>query len=427
MTVLALVLCAALTASSHADSAWPEFRGPYGNGHAGVSGDNESQGLPLNWSEDENVAWKIPIPHRGHSTPVVMNGQVWLTTASEGGNDFFVIAIDAESGETLYSEQLFHSDNPEPLENNVNTYASPSPVIEEGRVYVHFGSYGTACIDTETFEVIWERNDLPCQHFRGPGSSVVLYEDLLILSMDGVDVQYITALDKRTGDTVWKTDRTAKWTDVDENGDLNGDGDPRKAFCTPIVVDINGEPQLLSLGAKAVYGYEPRTGREIWKAGNDGYSPSPSPIVAGGLVFISTGYDDPELWAVRIDGKGDVRDTHVAWTIVGEKKVPFTPSPIAVEDLLYVVSDRGILTCLEADSGSEVWSERIGGNYQASPIYADGRLYFFSAQGKATILQPGRTFKVLATNSLESGFWASPAVAGNSIYLRTKTHLYRIN
>ena len=426
--VFAYILCVFIMPSSHAESAWPAFRGPHGNGHAGASGDEASEGLPLHWSEQENVTWKIPIPHKGHSTPVVMNGRVWLTTATEGGNDFFAIAVDAESGEILFNERVFHSDNPEPLGNNVNTYASPSPVLEAGRVYVHFGSYGTACIDTATLDVLWKRDNLPCRHYRGPGSSPVLFEDLLILTMDGIDLQYITALDKTTGETVWRTDRTTAWTDIDDNGNIFLDGDFRKGFSTPLVVDVAGKPLLLNLGSYAVYGYDARTGREIWNMTNEGHTPSTSPIMAANLAFTATGYaDETELRAIRLDGQGDVTDTHLAWTIVGEEKVPYTPSPIAVDDLLYLVSDRGIVTCVEIESGAVVWSERIGGNYQASPVYAGGRLYIFSAQGKATVLEKGRSFNVLATNQLDAGFWASPAVVGNSLYVRSRTHLYRIN
>jgi outer membrane protein assembly factor BamB len=403
---------------------WPDFRGPWGNGHASAPGDARPKGLPLRWSETDGVKWKTPIPHRGWSTPVVLDGRVWLTTATLDGHDFFAVCVDADTGQVRLNQKVFHTDKPEPLGNGVNCYASPSPVIEPGRVYVHFGSYGTACLDTATGKVLWERRDLPCRHYRGPGSSPILHEDLLILSMDGVDVQYLVALDKKSGRTVWRTDRTAEWNDLDAEGRPFMEGDLRKAFCTPLVVDVSGTVQMLSLGAKAAYAYDPRTGREIWKVRHTGHSSAPRPVFGGSLAFIATGHGMTQMWAVRPDGRGDVTGTHVAWKAT--RGVPLTASPVLVDDLLFMVSDDGAVTCLEAATGSQVWKERLNGNYAASPVYADGRLYFFSQQGTTTVLKAGRTFEVLATSTLESGFMASPAVSGKAFLLRTKTHLYRI-
>lgn len=419
-TVAALLLLA--PASARAD--WPEFRGPRGNGLATAPGDARALGLPLRWSETENVKWKTPIPHRGWSTPVVLGGQVWLTTATLDGHDFFAISVDADSGQVRFNEKVFHADNPEPLGNGVNCYASPSPVTEPGRVYVHFGSYGTACLDTATGKVLWERRDLPCRHYRGPGSSPILFEDLLVLSMDGVDVQYLAALDKKSGRTVWKTDRTATWNDLDAQGRPMTEGDLRKAFCTPLVIDVGGEPQMISLGAKAGYAYDPRTGRELWKVRHTGHSSTLRPLFGHGLAFIATGHGLTQLWAVRVGGQGDVTDTHVAWK--ADRNVPRTSSPLLVGDLVFMVSDEGAVTCLEAATGALVWKDRIGGNYAASPVYADGRIYCCNQQGKTTVLKAARTFEVLATSTLESGLMASPAISGNALFLRTKTHLYRI-
>jgi outer membrane protein assembly factor BamB len=406
-----------------AQAGWPEFRGPWGNGLASLPGD-PPRGLPVRWSETENVKWKTPIPPAGWSTPVVLGGQVWLTTATLDGKDFFAICIDADTGRIVFNEKLFHSDNPEPLGNSVNCYASPSPVIEPGRVYVSFGSYGTACLDTATGQPLWERRDLPCRHYRGPGSSPILFEDLLILSMDGVDVQYLVALDKKTGKTVWKTDRSTKWDDLDAQGKPMREGDLRKAFSTPLIIDAGGKPQMISAGSKAVFSYDPRTGRELWSVRHTAHTAVLRPVFSQGLVVFCTGLGKPELWAVRPDGQGDVSATHVAWKL--EKGAPKTPSPIAVGDLLYMVGDDGIGMCLEVATGKEVWKERIGGNFAASPIYADGCLYLFNQQGRATVLKAGRTYEALAANILESGCMASPAVSGKSLFVRTKTHLYRI-
>jgi outer membrane protein assembly factor BamB len=408
--------------SARAD--WPEFRGPSGDGLVSARGDTNTVGLPLHWSETENVTWKTEIPDRGWSTPVVLGGQVWLTTATLDGHDFFAICVGADSGKMRFNEKLFHCDSPEPLGNNVNAYATPSPVIEPGRVYVHFGSYGTACLDTETGKVIWRREDLRCRHYRGPSSSPIIFHDLLMLTMDGVDLQYLVALDKMTGRTIWKTDRSVEWNDADVPGQMARDGDLRKAHSTPLVVSFNGKPQLLSAGAKACYAYDPLSGKELWRVRYPAWSAAPRPVYDQGLGFFVTGHGQTELTAVRLDGQGEVTDTKVAWKV--DSMVPKTASPILVAELLYMVSDDGMVTCLEAPSGKQVWHSRIGGSYAASPIYGDGRLYFFSQQGKTTVLKPGRSFEALATNSLSNGFMASPAVSGRAFFLRTKTDLYRV-
>lgn len=407
-----------------APADWPEFRGPFANGHAVVAEAGESEGLPLSWSETSNVRWKTAIPHRGWSTPVILGNQIWLTTATEEGHDFFVLCVDARTGRILFQELLFHCDAPEPLGNRLNSYASPSPVIEPGRVYVHFGSYGTACLDTRNFKVLWKRDDLPCRHYRGPGSSPILYGGLLILTMDGVDVQYLVALESRTGRTVWKADRTAEWNDLGADGRPIAEGDYRKAYSTPIVVRANGREQLLNIGAKAAYSHNPRTGREWWKVRHLGFSAASRPVYSDGLVFFPTGHGRSELLAVRTDGRGDVTESHIVWRT--GRGVPRMPSSVVVNGLLFMVSDSGTTTCLEAATGREVWQERLPGEYAASLLYAQGRIYAFNQNGVTTVFRAGRRFEVLASNRLETGFMASPAVQGRALILRTKTHLYRI-
>jgi outer membrane protein assembly factor BamB len=403
---------------------WPEFRGPWGNGLASIPGSGKSTGIPLSWSETENVKWKTSIPHKGWSTPVVMNGQVWFTTATVKGHDFFVICVDANSGAIVLNKKLFHSDNPEPLGNPLNSYASPTCVIESGRVYVHFGSYGTACLDTKTFKVLWKRSDLPCRHLRGPGSSLILFENLLILTMDGVDIQYLAGLDKKTGQTVWKTDRTAEWNDLDANGMPKMEGDLRKAYSTPLIIDVDGKKQMITVGAKALYGYDPADGREIWKVHTPAYSGASRPVYGNGIAYMISGFGKTELLAVRVDGSGDVTDTNIVWKT--GKSMPRTPSPLLIDDLLFTINDSGIIICLEALTGEKVWEERIRGKYAASLLYADGRVYCFDWDGKATVFRAGRRYELLATNKLDAGFMASAAVSGKALFLRTKTHLYRI-
>jgi len=410
--------------SARAD--WPEFRGPWGDGRVSAPGDTNLIGLPLNWSETNNIKWKTAIPHRGWSTPVVMGGQVWLTTATEAGNDYFAIGVDEENGKILFNEQIFHTDNPEPLGNgaSMNCYATPSAVIEPGRVYVHFGSAGTACLDTKTGKVIWKRNDLPCRHYRGASSSPVLFKNLLILTFDGADLQYLAALDKNTGETVWKTNRSVAWNDEDVPGPMARDGDLRKAHGTPLLVTAGGKPQLISVGAKASYGYDPRNGDERWRVEYNDWSSAPRPLFENGVAYIVTGLRTKEMWAVKTDGHGVVTDTHVLWKL--RSGVGRYASPLLVDGLIYLAAEESFVTCADALTGKVVWTERIGGKYAASPIYADGRLYFFSQDGTTTVLKPGRTFEVLAKNTLEDGFMASPAADGNVLFLRTRTHLYRV-
>lgn len=416
----------ALAGSLAAQADWPEFRGPTGDGHVPAPASGGLIGLPLQWSETNNVRWKTAIPHRGWSTPVVMEGQVWVTTATEEGNDFFVLGLDAGTGEVRFTEKLFHSDNPEPLGNgaSMNCYATPSSVIEPGRVYVHFGSFGTACLDTSTGKVLWKRDDLPCRHYRGPASSLISHGDTVILTMDGADLQYHVALDKLTGKTVWKTDRSVAWNDENVPGQMAKDGDLRKAHSTPLIVTVGGQPQMLSIGAKAAYGYDPRDGKEIWKVQYNDWSAAPRPLFDGKLAFIVTGLAKSELLAVKTDGRGDITDTGIVWKL--RTHIGKYASPLLVDGLIYTAAEESFLTCIEADTGKVVWAERLGGKYAASPVFADGRLYFFTQEGATKVVKPGRDFEVLATNQLDGGFMASPAVSGKAFYLRTKTHLYRI-
>jgi outer membrane protein assembly factor BamB len=405
---------------------WPEFRGPWGDGRTSAPGDTNLVGLPLHWSETENVKWKTTIPNRGWSTPVVLGNQVWMTSATVDGHDFFAICVDADSGKILYDVPLFHTDNPEPLGNgsSMNCYATPSPVIETGRVYVHFGSFGTACLDTETGKVLWKRNDLPCRHYRGPSSSPVSCQNLLILTLDGADLQYVVALDKKTGETVWKTNRSVEWNDQENATAMMKDGDHRKAHSTPLIVTNAGKVQLLSGGAKACYGYDPLTGKELWRVQYNDFSTAPRPVYNDGVGYFETGMSKGEMIAVKTDGQGDVTASKVLWRL--KTHIGKYASPLLVDGLLYTAADQSFVTCIDAANGDVVWTERIGGSYAASPIYADGRLYFFSEEGTTTVLKPGRTFNALATNTLPDGFMASPAASGKTFFLRTRTSLYRV-
>ena len=392
---------------------WPDYRGPNADGHSA------STGLPLTWSDTQNVKWKTPIHGRGWSSPIVWGSQIWMTTATPDGAEQFVVCVDRETGKVLLDKRLFTNSNPEPVAD-INCYASPSPVIEEGRVYVHFGRYGTACLDTKSYNVLWSRRDLVCTHSVGPGSSPILFGNTVILTLDGTDQQFSVALDKRTGTTVWKVDRATHWGEGSP-----GQPNPRhKSFNTPVIFNVNGQLQMISPGAQAVFAYDPIDCREIWRVRFDGYSNAARTLYGNGLIYVITGYDHSDLLAIRPEGQGDLTEKGIAWKCT--KGVPFKPSALLVDDLFYMVNDTGTLTCLDAKTGAEVWKERIGGDFSASPLYADGRIYFFNERGKSVVIKPGRTFQVLAENSLPAGFMASPAVTGKSLILRTKTHLYRV-
>ena len=389
---------------------WPQFRGPRGNGHA-----RAGLPAPLKWSEDQNVTWKTPIRGRGWSSPVVIGSEIWLTSATEDGRKMFVVCVDRQSGRVIHDIDLF-ANSMVREKHLLNSYASPTPVAEGDFVYVHFGSYGTACIRRATAETIWERRDLPCHHWRGPGSSPMIFEDLLIVHFDGYDFQYVVALDKQTGNTVWKVDRTVEYGT--DNGDI------MKAFCTPIVIEVDGRQQLISPTSKATLAYDPRTGEEIWRVRYNEFSATARPLFEAGMLFINTGFSKAKFLAVAPDGEGDVTDSHVRWT--ASKGIGSKPSPIMVDDLIYLVHDAGTLVCLDAVSGEQVWNKRLGGKFSASPIYAGGHLYFCSHEGMTTVVKPGRACQVVAKNSLEDGFMASPAASGDCLILRTRSHLYRI-
>jgi len=414
---LLVLLLTSYPAMSGAEN-WPQFSGPDGNGHS------DAHGLPLHWSETRNVVWKTPIHDRGWSSPVIYGKQIWLTSASKDSRELFVLCIDRDTGKIIRDWKLFDVAQPQ-FVHPFNTAASPTPVIEEGRVYITFGSPGTACIDTKKFQVLWERRDIECNHFRGAGSSPILFQNLLLMHFDGSDHQFVMALDKQTGKTVWKTNRSIDFQDLNENGKPAADGDLRKAFATPHVERINGRWEMISLGAKAAYSYDPFTGRELWRVEERGqHSASTRPVVGQGMIFYPTGFSAGQLFAVRTGGEGLITDTHVVWKVT--RGVSNKPSILLVDGLIYMIGDTGIASCIDAQTGEQVWQQRIDGEYSASPLYADGRLWFFSEDGKTTVLKPGRVFERVGENHLDEGSLASTAIAGKAFYLRTRTDLYRI-
>ena len=403
---------------AYASDDWPQFLGPKGNGYS------DAVNLPLHWNETENVAWKTLIHDRGWSSPVILGNQIWLTTATLDGHRLYALCLDRETGKILKDLKLFDVEQPQHC-HPFNSYASPTPVIEPGRIYITFGSAGTACIDTRSFQVLWERHDIECNHFHGAGSSPILFQDLLFMNFDGSDHQFVVALDKQSGKTVWMTKRSIDFQDLDSNGKPAAEGDFRKAYSTPHLAVINGKPELISLGSRAAYGYNPYDGRELWRVEERGqYSASSRPAVGLGKIFFTTGFNIGQLFAVRQGGQGVITESHVAWKV--KRGVSNKPSILLIGDLLYMISDAGIASCIEAETGKVLWQERIGGEFSASPAYADGKIWLFSEEGKTTVITPGKTFQLLAENQLGDGFMASPAIVDRSLFLRTRTHMYRI-
>ena len=414
-TALLLVFSFSCT---QATDQWPQFRGPAGTGHS------DARDLPTTWSEQQNVVWKTAIHDRGWSSPVIYGKQIWLTSATPDGRQLYALCLDRDTGRVIRDIKLFDVAQPQ-YAHPFNTFASPTPVIEAGRVYITFGSPGTACIDTKSFKVLWERRDFECNHFRGAGSSPVIFQNLLLMHFDGSDHQFAVALDKRTGKTVWQTKRSIDFQDILPNGKIAADGDMRKAFATPQVANLNGRWEMISLGAKAAYAYDPFTGKELWRVEERGqHSASTRPVLGHGMIFFPTGFSTGQLFAVRTGGNGLITDTHVAWKV--KRGVSNKPSILLIDDLIFMIGDTGIASCIEAKTGAQVWQQRIGGEYSASPVYADGKIYLFSEDGTTTVLKPGRTFEKLAANKLDEGFLASPAIVGKALFLRTRTHLYRI-
>ena len=422
---------------SDAEIIWPQFRGPQGDGVV------SQRNSPTEFSEEKNVKWKTPIEGKAWSSPVIADNVIWATTAveafptedekkkmlSEAGIEerkfkqlaiaksvgLKLVAMDLNSGKLIKTLDVTSIQKPDPI-HSVNSYASPTPIIDGDFIFCHFGTYGTFCIDRETHKVVWERQ-LSLNHSVGPGSSPFIYNDLLILVQDGVEKQYVAALDKSSGDTIWETHRPEMDAPT---------GDQKKAFSTPIAItDANGRDQLICMSSQWMVSYDPKSGSEIWKVYHGkGFSVVPRPVYGNGVVYFSTGFGKPELWAVKVDGSGDVTDTHVQWTV--KKSIPAKPSPLLHNDLIYVVEDSGIASCLDAETGEEVWKKRLGGKFSSSPIAIGQHIYFASHEGVVTVIKAGRECEIIAENQLDGQIMASPAVVGDAMIWRTADAMYRI-
>jgi hypothetical protein len=408
---------------------WPQWRGPDGQGHS------TAKGLPLTWSETENVVWRTEIPGRAWSSPVIAGSQVWMTTAIEseaspvekakkladnfagqplnivGKVSLRAVCVDRNSGKLLHDVELLAVESPDPV-HQLNSFASPSPVLENGRLYAHFGTNGTACLETTTLKVVWTNRELTLKHENGPGSTPVLWGDLLIVHCDGSDAQSIAAINKHDGTLAWKTPRS---------GEMDANPQLKKAYGTPLVTNIGGREALLSPAANWLYAYEPETGRELWKVsyGGLGFSIVPRPVIGHGMVFLSTSFMKPEILAVTLS-----EQPKIAWRF--NKQAPNIPSPLLVGDELYIVADKGVATCLDAKTGQVNWTERLGGNFCSSPVFVDGRILVGNREGQTFVIAPGKSYKLLANNPLDGQIMATPAAVDSDLFVRTDKALYRI-
>ena len=415
LLLVGVLVCPVSSSAGH----WPEFRGPTRDGHAAPDAKP-----PTKWSETERVKWKTAIPGQGHSSPVVWGGQVWLTTAVNNGRSLHAVCADAASGKILHHLEVFAVADAG-AKHKFNSYASPSPAIEEGRVYVSFGNHGVACIDTRSAKEIWQNRDLQVNYLTGAGSSPVLYKDLLILDCDGTDKQFIVALNKQTGKEAWRTPRSKPGNPVLPQ--------KNRAFVTSVLVQIGSKDRLLSVGAGRAYCYDPQTGREIWNIDHGGYSNVSRPLLADGLMFFSSGYDKADLAAVKLPANESAPDAppqhlgsaDLAWRT--GQGAPFKPSLLWVDGTLYASAENGVVRCWDGKTGQTIWSKRLGQAYSASPLYAGDHLYFFSEKGQIHVLKPGGSeAQIVSEIQMEEGFMASPAVDGNALILRTSGHLYRV-
>lgn len=387
------------------------------DGHANV------ENAPISWNDSLNIEWKVPVNGLGYSSPVVYGTQVWLTSAEEDGTAFYVQCFDLETGELLNEQTLFTSNEPQRI-HSTNSYATPTPCIEEERVYVHYGTFGTACINTNNFEVVWKRNDMPCEHMQGPASSPILYKNKLIVHLEGTKDPYVVALDKQTGETIWKSVRPAEIYDPLE---------PvyRKSYQTPIVINVDGKELLISNSAYLCFAHDVHTGEVVWTLEYGFDSTVSQPLFYDGILYVNSGWIKEESkplftqqYAVDPTGTGDITKTHVKWMY--EDEVPQIPTPLIVDGLMYMVHDRGMVTCLDVKTAEVIWKEKLKGNFNASPIYAAGNIYFINVKGKCTIIKPGNTFQKIAENEIGETVKAIPAFVGDKMVLRSEEFLYLV-
>ena len=391
---------------------WPQFRGPTGQGIA------TDEGVAVAWSETENIAWKTRLPGQGWSSPVVDGDETWVTAATESGKSLRVICCDTRTGRIVRNIKVFDVDRPGGVHPK-NGHASPTPVLAANRIYVQFGGNGTACLE-RSGRIVWKRT-VPYYHHHGSAGSPVLVEGLLILVCDGMSgpfydkvaragvesPQFLLALDGQTGEIRWKTPR-----------------DSRHSYATPLVIPRAGRNELIAPGGDHVWAYDAATGVELWRCRYEGYSVIPRPVTADGLVYVATGYDSASLLAIELGGAGDITGSKIKWKL--SQGVPFTPSTVILGPHVYLLSDNGILSCVAREDGAVVWKQRLGGNYSASLTAIGEKIYCLGEEGQTHVVRAGDKFQKLAVNRLKGRTFASPAVVGPRLLLRSDRFLYCI-
>jgi outer membrane protein assembly factor BamB len=397
-------------------NSWTHFRGTH------LDGISDETGIPVSWNDSLNILWKVRIHGKGWSSPVVSGDQVWLTTADEDGKVMYGICLNLKTGRTIHDIILFRPDTVY-TKHAINTYATPTPAIEEGFIYIHFGSYGTACLRTGDGSVVWKRTDLNCEHIQGPGSSPMIYRNMLILHIEGTDVQNIVALDKSTGRTIWITERPKECYDK-----LKPIG--KKAYITPIIVNVSGRDLLISNGSAACIAYDPETGKEVWRIIQGEDSTISMPVSENGIIYFYTSFVTPhgeeryaELLAVDPAGRGDVTSTHVLWRLKSPALQLLTP--LVRNGLIYTVETMNNLLCVDAKTGKVLYTRKLSAKYNSSPVCAEGKIYFTSVQGETLVIKEGRDLQIIARNRLKGEVYATPAIADKSLIIRAGEYLYR--
>ena len=384
---------------------WPEFRGPNAQGHA------EGVELPTDISaKSPHLRWKTPVPGSGWSSPVIMKSRIYLTSAINVGQSVTLNALcfDANNGKQLWKTPIITVAKA-PRMHRKNSQASPTPIANGNHLYVHFGHMGTACLDLKG-KLVWKNETINYSPVHGNGGTPALVDDKLIFSCDGAKNPFVIALDARDGSQVWKVNRSVN-------------AKKKFSFCTPLVLKTTDGSQIVLPGSDMIGAYDPNNGKEIWRVTYDGYSVVPRPVIGHGMVFFSTGFDHAKAMAVQLGGKGDITDTHVKWIL--PKGAPKTPSMILDGNELYMISDGGIASCIDAKTGKPYWSERLGGSFSASPILVDGKLYCINETGDVFVVEAGKKFTKPKKKSLGEKSLASPAVADAALFIRTAKHLWR--
>lgn len=385
---------------------WPQFRGPTGDGHS------TARQVPQVWSATNNVAWKVPVPGQGWSSPVLDRGTIYLTAAAEGGAGLRLLALafDARTGKPLWEREVFAPHEGFSQLHRKNSQASPTPLVAGERVFVHFGHLGTACLNRDG-KILWQQNELRYNPVHGNGGSPILVDDKLVFTADGAEDPALVALDQATGRRAWRTERKAGHS-------------KNFSFATPTLIVVDQQPQIIAPASGIIAAYRPQDGTEIWRVRHDGFSVIPKPVFAHGLVFAGTGYEAPTAIAIEPKGSGDITEASLKWTL--RKGAPNTPSFLVVGEELYLLADNGVLSCVDPRTGKVHYQERACGQSSASPVYVEGRIYLLDEQGLGVVIAPGKEFRKLAENPLGERTLASYAVTDGALFIRSETSLYRI-